>query len=111
MKKRDPSLTQIYEENQPRFEALGIISNSKYGKTSDKGFVFHAMKGYGKNIPMAERRNKPPKVTRRGWRGLKTMALYQRNYRDNLNNTKAFVQQLEQIKIRGRGRQTTLGEF
>tara|TARA_R100000152_G_scaffold20596_1_gene14794 strand:+ start:259 stop:1050 length:792 start_codon:yes stop_codon:yes gene_type:complete len=127
MKKSDPSLTAIYERTSGPFEVTGIISDAK-----DTGFVrpgelnakwkqknildwrgaaFYAMKGYGKN---QKRKDKsPPKVMRKGWKGLNSISRYERNFRNNLNGTAEMLKRkIENITIpESGGRQTTLGEF
>lgn len=129
MKKSDPSLTAIYEESAGPFEVTGVISNAKNtdyvkpGETNSKwkrrsiekyrGAAFYAMKGYGSKI---ERKGKaPPKVMRKGWQGLNTIARYEKNFRRNLNATAEMLKRkIENIKIPesgSPGRQTSLGEF
>ena len=43
------------------------------------------MKGYGANRQRQGKR--PPKVMRKGWRGLNTIAKYEKNFRARLNGT------------------------
>jgi hypothetical protein len=126
MKKSDPSLTAIYEESSGPFEVTGIISDAKNtdyvkpGETNVKwkrksiekyrGAAFYAMKGYGANRQRQGKR--PPKVMRKGWRGLNTIAKYEKNFRARLNGTAEMLKRkIENIKIPESGRQTTLGEF
>ena len=124
MKKRDPSLTQIYDRTTGAFEVTGIISNpEKTGglvrdgemaawkrkqETANRP-VFYSMKGYGAGL---KRKGKPaPKVMRGGYRGLNTLSMYERIYRARIADTQELQRKLEAITERSMSRQTTLGEF
>lgn len=124
MKKRDPSLTQIYDRTTGSFEIVGIISNpeqtgglvrdgesaawKRKQETANRP-VFHSMKGYGAGL---KRKGKPaPKVMRGGYRGLNTLSIYERIYRARIADTQELQRKLEAITERSMTRQTTLGEF
>ena len=124
MKKRDPSLTQIYDRTTGAFEVTGIISNpeqtgglvrdgetaawKRKQETANRP-VFYAMKGYGAGL---KRKGKPaPKVMRGGFRGLNTLPMYERIYRARIADTQELQRKLEAITERSMSRQTTLGEF
>ncbi len=124
MKKEGPSLTEIYENTQGPFEVTGIITTPKQKggyvsgeimgaewktKQESDNEVYYSMKGYGRDI---ERRGKaPPKIQRKGFRGVRAMAKYERKFRDNLNNNaQSLDRKLRDINFTGR-KQTTLGDF
>jgi len=126
MRKRDPSLTEIYDATVGRFEQLGIISRGtdksgdigggksaewKRKVESEGGNIFYALKGYGQGVKMGERKNKGPKVKREGWKGLNAIKTMERTFRNNLNNQGSILaRRLENIKSRATV-QTTLGDF
>ena len=126
MKKRDPSLVEIYDVTRAGFEQLGIISGGGDGsgdigggktaewkrKAESRGQnIFYALKGYGLGKQMSQRKNMGPKIRREGWQGVNAIGTMERLFRNNLNkNGSMLVQQLQAIKTRGMG-QTTLEDF
>ena len=108
MKKRDISLTQIYEAHQGPFEQTGIITdtatlpaqnieNWKRQEIAQGRPIFYAMKGYGMG---QSRKGKPaPKWRRSGWRGLNTIAFFERQVRDNLANAQSLQKKLDNLTI------------
>lgn len=127
MNKNDISLTQIYENTQGPFQVTGVISNpsetggfvkdgvvgAEWKKKQERmGKVLYAMKGYGAGM---KRKGKPaPKIQRRGFKGLKTMAVYERAVRKHLNDTREFVNNVgltTEGEVTKEGRQATLREF
>ena len=112
MTKSDISLTQIYEETQGPFEVTGVISDpsgsggfvtdgvtgADWKKKQERmGKILYAMKGYGAGM---KRRGKPaPKIQRRGFRGLRSIAHFQREVINQLNNKQQDLQrEIEQMK-------------
>jgi len=124
MNKEDPSLTEIYENTQGPFEVTGIITTPKqrggYVSASLSGpewkkkqersnEVYYSMKGYGKDS--GRKGKSPPKIQRKGFRGVRAMAKYERQFRNNLNNNaEILARKLRDINFTGR-EQTTLGDF
>tara|TARA_R100000995_G_scaffold61157_2_gene31167 strand:+ start:1305 stop:2105 length:801 start_codon:yes stop_codon:yes gene_type:complete len=124
MKKRDPSLVEIYDVTKGGFEQLGIISGGGDGsgdigggKTADwkrkaessGKNIFYALKGYGQGQNMTQR--KGPKIRREGWQGVNAIATMERLFRNNINQKGGMLaQQLQAIKTKSAG-QTTLGDF
>ena len=112
MTKSDISLTQIYENTQGPFEVTGVISNpsgtggfvtdgvsgADWKKKQERmGKVLYAMKGYGAGM---KRRGKPaPKIQRRGFRGLRSIAHFEREVINQLNNKQPELQrEIEQMR-------------
>lgn len=112
MTKSDISLTQIYENTQGPFEVTGVISDpsgtggfvtdgvtgADWKKKQERmGKVLYAMKGYGAGM---KRRGKPaPKIQRRGFRGLRSIAHFQREVINQLNNKQQDLQrEIEQMR-------------
>ncbi len=112
MNKNDISLTQIYENTQGPFEVTGVISNpsgtggfvtdgvsgADWKKKQERmGKVLYAMKGYGAGM---KRTGKPaPKIQRRGFRGLRSIAHFQREVINQLNSKQPELQrEIEQMK-------------
>ena len=128
MKKNDISLTQIYENTQGPFQVTGVISDpsetggfvkdgvvgAEWKKKQERmGKVFYAMKGYGAGM---KRRGKPaPKIQRRGFKGLRSIATFQLEVMNHLNNRqselKRDIEQMTSAEVESSGRQATLGEF
>tara|TARA_R110002020_G_C16072964_1_gene756400 strand:+ start:51 stop:854 length:804 start_codon:yes stop_codon:yes gene_type:complete len=127
MKKSDPSLTQIYENTQGPFEVTGIITTPKQRggyvsatkssstwkkKQENANAVFYSMKGYGAKQKRAGKA--PPKIQRKGFRGVRAMARYERTFMNNMNtNSEQLKRKLENIDFDNNitGRQTSLGDF
>tara|TARA_R100001510_G_C7653770_1_gene212182 strand:+ start:427 stop:1230 length:804 start_codon:yes stop_codon:yes gene_type:complete len=112
MTKSDISLTQIYENTQGPFEVTGVISDpsgtggfvtdgvtgADWKKKQERmGKVLYAMKGYGAGM---KRRGKPaPKIQRRGFRGLRSIAHFQREVINQLNSKQPELQrEIEQMR-------------
>ena len=122
MKKRDISLTQIYEAHQGPFEQTGIITdvtkvpgqnieNWKRQEIAQGRPIFYAMKGYGMG---QSRKGKPaPKWKRSGWRGLNTIAFFERQVRDNLANSQSLQKKLDNLTVDSpaSSQQTSLLDF